>query len=82
MVSLEHMVTRYGQSHCLIGSDVDARTLTFGTQAEIAAQIDSSLALAQRCRGFIFAVGNHLPANIPLDNAIFYMDYLRQRWQR
>jgi hypothetical protein len=82
MVPLQHMVERYGQSHCLMGSDVDARTLTFGTPAQIQAEVDRSLALARRCKGFMFAVGNHLPANIPIANMLFYYDYLSARWQR
>ncbi|NLV75136.1 MAG: hypothetical protein GXY52_10740 [Chloroflexi bacterium] len=82
MMPLEPMVERYGQTHALLASMVDARTLTFGTHQQIQAEIDATLPLAKRCKGFIWAVGNHLPANIPVDNALFYMDYLRRHWQR
>ncbi len=80
MVPLEPVVAAYGRTHAIIGSKVDARTLTFGTRAEIQAEIDGTLTLARACPGFMFAVGNHIPSNIPLDNALFYYDYLSSHW--
>jgi uroporphyrinogen-III decarboxylase len=61
---------------------VDCRTLTFGTQQEIAAEVDATITLARHCPGFIFAVGNHIPSNVPVENALFYLDYLRKNWKR
>mgnify|MGYP005853502423 CR=1 FL=1 len=75
-------VARYGQTHCLLASKVDARTLTFGRREQIYAEVDATLALAQQCSGFIFAVGNHIPSNVPVENALDYMAYLRSRWGR
>jgi len=66
----------------LMGSNVDARTMTFGSKEQIQAEIDSTLALAKDCPGFMFAVGNHIPANIPVENALFYFDYLKAHWNR
>ncbi|MEN6478562.1 MAG: uroporphyrinogen decarboxylase family protein [Anaerolineales bacterium] len=82
MTPLEPIVAAYGRTHCLIGSKVDARTLTFGTPNAIATEIDQTLALAPDCPGLIFAVGNHIPSNVPVPNALFYMDYLRSHWAR
>ena len=82
MMALEPVVEKYGESHCLIASKVDARTLTFGSRAQIQAEIDATLPLAARCKGFIFAVGNHIPSNVPVENALFYMDYLKRHWWR
>jgi len=59
------MAERFGQSHCLIGSFVDCRELTFGTWDQVKADIDRSLATARQCKGVIFCTGNHLPGNIP-----------------
>ena len=47
MTRLEPVAAAYGQTHCLISSKVDARTLTFGSAAEIAAEIDATIELAQ-----------------------------------
>lgn len=82
MVPLEEVVRRYGRTHVIVGSKVDCRTMTFGTQDDIRKEIDATLELAFDCPGFFFAVGNHLPANIPIENALFYFEYLRTRWHR
>lgn len=79
---LNLIIERYGETHVIIGSKVDCRTLTFGTKEEIKAEIDATLKIAKKCPGFMFAVGNHIPSNIPLDNALFYFDYLRKNWFR
>jgi hypothetical protein len=49
---------------------------------EIQAEIDATLPLAKKCPGFVFAVGNHIPANIPVENGLFYFDYLKNNWVR
>ena len=82
MMALELVVAKYGKTHCLLASKVDARTLTFGSQAAIKAEIDATLSLAAECAGFIFAVGNHIPSNISVENAVYYFDHLKRRWQR
>jgi len=82
MVDFDRAVDRYGGSHVLVGSRVDCRTLTFGNQEDIQREIDSTIKRAIHCPGLIFAVGNHIPSNVPLNNALFYMDYLRSQWRR
>lgn len=59
------MVERFGGSHCLCGSCVDCRDLTFGNWNKVAQDIARTFELLKRCRGAIVVVGNHLPANIP-----------------
>ncbi len=82
LVPMAPVAAKYGQTHCLLASNVDARTLTFGTRAQIRAEIDATLALADSCAGLIVAVGNHIPSNVPVENALYYYDYLRDHWQR
>jgi hypothetical protein len=82
MMALEPVVAKYGQTHCIIASKVDARTLTFGSRGQIQAEIDATLPLAMQCPGFMFAVGNHIPSNVPVDSARFYQDYLSKHWYR
>jgi hypothetical protein len=82
MTSLEYVVEKYGQSKVIISSKVDCRTLTFNTRQDVQYEIDATLKLARDCPGFVFAVGNHMPSNIPLDNALFYFDYLSEHWNR
>ncbi|MCC7492740.1 MAG: hypothetical protein IT204_10350 [Fimbriimonadaceae bacterium] len=80
--SLDYCVEKYGQTKAIVGSHVDCRTLTFGTREDIRVEMDRSLAVVKDCPGFIWAVGNHIPSNVPVDNALFYIDYLREHWQR
>jgi hypothetical protein len=82
MTSLEVVVEKYGKSKVIMSSKVDCRTLTFNTPREIKHEVDETMKLAKGCPGFVFAVGNHIPSNIPVDNALFYFDYLSQNWHR
>ena len=82
LTDLDVVVKRYGKTHCIVGSKVDCRTLTFGRKEQIAAEVDATLKVAMDCPGFICAVGNHIPSNVPVENALFYLDYLRARWKR
>jgi hypothetical protein len=82
MMALNPVVEKYGKSHVIMGSKVDCTTLALKGKAEIQAEIDATLPLAMECPGFFFAVGNHMPANIPLENGLFYFDYLKNHWAR
>lgn len=82
MTSLDYVVERYGKTHVIMGSKVDCRTLTFGTPEQIKGEIDETLRIAKDCPGFVFAVGNHIPSNVPVDNALYYFDYLSANWRR
>lgn len=81
-VNLDVVVEKYGKTHVIVGSKVDCRTLTFGTKEGIKAEVDATLKLARQCPGFMFAVGNHIPSNVPVDNVLFYFDYLKRNWKR
>lgn len=82
MTSLDYAVEKYGKTHVIVSSKVDCRTLTFGTPEQIRHEIDETLKLAFGCPGFMFAVGNHIPSNVPVDNALYYFDYLSSKWKR
>lgn len=80
--NLDYVVERFGQTHCIVGSKVDCRTMTFGTWAQVKAEIDATLALARKCPGFMWAVGNHIPANVTDEMCDNYIRYLKAHWQR
>jgi uroporphyrinogen-III decarboxylase len=82
LTNLQTVVEKYGKSKVIVGSNVDCRTLTFGTRSDIQREIDQTITIVKDCPGFMFAIGNHMPANIPVDNALFYFDYLREKWYR
>ena len=77
-----HMVDRFGQTHCLVGSFVDCRDLTFGTWEKVRADIDRTFDRLRDCKGAILAVGNHLPANIPESMLDRYFEYLLPKLAR
>ncbi len=75
MHKFDFMVERFGSSHCLIGSDVDCVDMAFRPWETVKASMDRTFRLAEKCKGLIWAVGNHLPANIPpwmMDKYIAY----------
>lgn len=82
LVDFDRVVREFGRTHVIVGSQVDARTLTFGGEEEIRRQVDATLETAGDLPGFMFAVGNHIPSNVPVENAMFYFDYLSTHWYR
>lgn len=82
MMPLEPVVEQYGRTHVIVGSKADCRTMAFGTVDQIQAEMDATFALAGDCPGFVFAVGNHIPANVPIEHCEFYINYLRTHGAR
>jgi hypothetical protein len=80
--SLDRIVEKFGKTHCIVGSKADCRTMTFGAWDAVKQEIDSTLALAKQCPGFMFAVGNHIPANVSDEMCEQYINYLKANWQR
>jgi hypothetical protein len=68
LTSLEKIVAGYGQTHVIMGN-ADTRVLTFGTKDEVRAEVKRCMDLGRACPGFFFAVGNHIPPNVPIENA-------------
>jgi len=82
MVDFGMMVDRFGSSHCLIGSFVDCRDLTFGKWDSVQRSLARTFERLADCAGVILACGNHLPANIPREMLDRYFDYLLPRLPR
>lgn len=72
---------RYGQSHVFIGN-ADTRILLSGTRPEIRAEVERCMAIGKRCPGFFLAVGNHIPANTPADNVMYYREVYEELSRR
>ena len=79
MTSFRYAAEKHGRTRVIVGSEVDCRTLTFGSRDEIKAQVDASLRIGLRLPGWIAAVGNHIAPNVPVENALFYFDCLNSR---
>ncbi len=71
LTSLGYVVARYGQTHVIIGN-ADTRILLYGTKEQIRAEVERCIALGRDCPGYFLAVGNHIPPNTPVENALHY----------
>jgi hypothetical protein len=77
-----YMADHFGSSTVLIGSYVDCRDMTFNKWDKVKHDMDRTFEAAKRCKGLIFAVGNHLPANISDVMLDLYLNYLVDHWKR
>lgn len=71
LTSLETVVERFGQTHAIVGN-ADTRILLTGPREAIRAEVERCISLGRNCPGFFMAVGNHIPANTPVENALYY----------
>ncbi len=71
LTSLEYMVEKYGQTHVIVGN-ADTRILLTGSKEDIRAEVQRCMSLGRDCPGFFMAVGNHIPANTPVESALYY----------
>jgi uroporphyrinogen-III decarboxylase len=62
---------RHGRSHAFVGN-ADTRVLLLGTKQDIYNEVKRCMDIGRRYPGFIMAVGNHIPANTPMVNALYY----------
>lgn len=68
---MEYIAKNYGKTHAFVGN-ADCRILTFGTKEEIRKEVERCIRIGKDCPGFIMAVGNHIPSNVPVENALYY----------
>ena len=70
---------KYGRTHGFVGN-ADTRILLSGTRERIRAEVQRCMDIGKGCPGFIMAVGNHIPANTPVENALYYNEcYMKMR---
>jgi hypothetical protein len=81
LTSLEYIANKYGRTHVIVGN-ADCRILTWGTRSQIKAEVERCMRAAKHCPGFIMAVGNHIPANVPKENVFYYFDLVREMGKR
>ena len=79
--SLEYIAEKYGKTHVLVGN-ADCRILTFGNKADIRKEVERCMRVGKPCPGFMMAVGNHIPANIPIDNVRYYFESVDELGKR
>lgn len=78
---LGEVVRRYGRSHVIIGNG-DCRVLTFGSKADIRAEVKRCMDLGKSCPGYFMCISGHLPPNVPVENALYYYDAYNELGRR
>ncbi len=74
---MAYIAQKYGRTHAFVGN-ADTRILLSGTREEIEAEVRRCMDIGKSCPGFFMAVGNHIPSNTPVENALIYQEaYLR-----
>ena len=81
ITNMAYIAEKYGKTHCFVGN-ADTNVLLRGTKADIEAEVKRCMDIGKKCPGFIMAVGNHIPANTPVDNALYYDDIYRKMARR
>jgi uroporphyrinogen-III decarboxylase len=56
----------------VIIGNADTRVLLSGSKKQIRAEVERCMSLGRDCPGFFMAVGNHIPSNTPVENALYY----------
>lgn len=78
---MAYIAEKYGKTHAFIGN-ADTRILLLGTREDIYREVKRCMDIGKNCPGFFMAVGNHIPANTPVDNALWYNEFYEQMAKR
>ncbi len=81
LTDMLYIAEKYGKTHAFIGN-ADTRILLSGSQAAIRAEVERCMAIGKDCPGFFMAIGNHIPANTPVDNVLYYQQVYEALSQR
>lgn len=68
---MQGFADKYGKTHGFVGN-ADTRILLSGTKGDIYKEVRRCMDTGKRYPGFVMAVGNHIPSNTPVDNALYY----------
>lgn len=81
LTDLETIVKKYGKTHIIVGN-ADCRILTYGSKQDIEKEVKRCIDTAKNCPGFVMAVGNHIPSNVPVENAMHYFITVKKYQKR
>jgi len=71
LTDLAYIAERYKTTHSFIGN-ADTNVLLRGSREDIYSEVQRCMDIGKKCPGFFMAVGNHIPSNTPVDNALYY----------
>ena len=68
---MAQIAEKYGKTHVFIGN-ADTRILLSGSRDDIRREVERCMDIGKKCPGYFLAVGNHIPPNTPVENALYY----------
>ena len=68
---MAYIAEKYGKTHSFI-DNADTRILLSGTREAIRAEVKRCMDIGKKYPGFFIIVGNHIPANTPVENVLYY----------
>ncbi len=81
MTDMSYIAEKYGSTHVFVGN-ADTRILYSGTKDDIYNEVKRCMDIGKKCPGFFMAVGNHIPANTPVENCLFYNEVFEELRKR
>lgn len=81
LTDLAYVVERYGQTHIIIGN-VDTRVLLTGSRDAIRREVERCMTLGKSCPGYFCSVSNMIPANTPIESALYYNEVYEELSRR
>ncbi|MFA6948262.1 MAG: uroporphyrinogen decarboxylase family protein [Eubacteriales bacterium] len=81
LTDMSYIAEKYGKTHSFIGN-ADTRILLGGTREDIYNEVKRCMDIGKKYPGFIMAVGNHIPANTPVDSCLWYDEFCRTLGKR
>ena len=78
---MAYIAEKYGRTHVFIGN-ADTRILLSGPKKKIRAEVERCMAIGKPYPGFFMAVGNHIPPNTPVENALYYNEVYEKLSER
>lgn len=76
-----YIAEKYGKTHSFMGN-ADTRVLLMGSREEIYREVKRCMDIGKKCPGFFMAVGNHIPSNTPVENALYYNEVFEELRRR
>lgn len=80
-MNLEQICEQYGKTHVLVGN-ADTRILLLGGKEDIRQEVKRCMGIGKKCPGYFMAVGNHIPANTPVNSALWYNEFYEKYSRR
>jgi len=71
LTDMKYIAEKYGKTHVFVGN-ADTNVLLRGTKEDIYNEVKRCMDIGKSCPGFFMAVGNHIPSNTPIENALYY----------